>query len=135
MSPRVATVAALASGALLVIAATAAGRDGAFLDALVRPPTTIRAALIGGSVALAIALLSRSLTRLAAGANDIPSLVRGVRLAFLAVAAGSAAAGWAIGDALPIVVGLVIAGIDVVETSLLLLIVLRRQPGGPTRPG
>jgi len=53
-------------------------------------------------------------------------MVRGVRLAFLAVAAFAAAAGWVIGHPLPIVVALVIAGVDVVETSFLLLVVQLR---------
>ena len=52
-----------------------------------------------------------------------PGLVRGVRLVFLAVAAGAAGAGWALGNALPLVLALVIGGIDVVETSFLLMVV------------
>jgi hypothetical protein len=78
---------------------------------------------VGGSVALAVILLSRALARLAGGTTDVPGLIRGVRLVFLAVAAAAAAAGWALGDALPLVVALVIAGIDVVETSFLLFVV------------
>ena len=53
----------------------------------------------------------------------MPGLVRGVRYLFLAVAAAAAAAGWLLGEALPLVVALVIAGVDVVETSLLLIVV------------
>ena len=68
-------------------------------------------------------LLSRGLTRLAAGARDVPGLVRGVRLLFLALAAAIAGVGWVVGDPLPLVVALVIAGIDVVETSFLLIVV------------
>jgi len=49
-----------------------------------------------------------------------------VRLAFLAVAAFAAAIGWAIGSALPIVAALIIAGVDVVETSFLLLVTATR---------
>jgi len=52
-----------------------------------------------------------------------------VRLAFLAVAAFAAAAGWAFGSPLPLIVALVVAGIDVVETSFMLLVV-----GGPPPP-
>ena len=44
-------------------------------------------------------------------------------LVFLALASAAAGAGWALGDPLPLVVALVIAGIDVVETSFLLLVV------------
>jgi hypothetical protein len=46
-----------------------------------------------------------------------------VRLVFLAVAGFAAAAGWALGHPLPLLVALVIAGIDVIETSFLLLVV------------
>jgi hypothetical protein len=127
MSPSRAAAIALVTGGLAVVAATLAGGDGAFLGALVRPPAIIRAALVGGSAVLAVALLGRGLTQLAAGTDDVPGLVRGVRLAFLAVAAASAGVGWAIGDPLPLVAALVIAGIDVIETSLLLLVVLRHR--------
>ena len=61
------------------------------------------------------------------GEADIRGLIRGVRLAFLAVAAFAAAAGWALASPLPLIVALVIAGIDVVETSFMLLVL-----GGPT---
>jgi hypothetical protein len=72
---------------------------------------------------LALVCLMRGLTRLAAGTNDVPGMVRGVRWVFLAVAALAAGAGWLVGNGLPLVVALVVAGIDVVETSFLLLVV------------
>jgi hypothetical protein len=125
---RPATILAVAIGGLAVLGATIAGGDGLLLTALVRPPTLIRAALVGGSAALAVMLLGRALGRLANGSNDVPGMVRGVRLAFLAVAAASAGVGWALGDPLPLVIALVIAGVDVIETSLLLLVVLRNRP-------
>lgn len=123
MSPRVAAGVALALGALAVGAATLLGSAGASLDGLVHPPALVRAALVGVSATLAVLLLSRSLTRMADGSADVPGLIRGVRLAFLAVAALAAAAGWALGHPLPLLVALVIAGIDVVETSFLLILV------------
>ncbi|MGH7485338.1 MAG: hypothetical protein ACREMY_06980 [bacterium] len=118
-----AAVGALALGAIAVVGATAAGTNADALDGLVHPPALIRAALVGVSAAAAILLLSRGLMRLAVGTTDVPGLVRGVRLVFLAVAAIAAGAGWAVGDALPLVVALVIAGIDVIETSFLLVVV------------
>ena len=123
-----ATILAVALGGTAVFLATVAGGDGVILNGLVHPPTLVRAALVGGSAALAVTLLARALTRLAEGSRDVPGMVRGVRLAFLAVAAASAGAGWALGDPLPLVIALVIAGIDVIETSLLLLVVLRSRP-------
>jgi hypothetical protein len=84
--------------------------------------------LVGGSVAVGLALLTRSVARLAdAGTDDVPGLIRAVRLAFLAVAAFAAAAGWALGHPLPLVIAAVIAGIDVIETSILLVVVAGRR--------
>jgi hypothetical protein len=129
MTPRLAALVALVLGGIAVVAATVVGADAATLDAIVHPPPVIRAALVGGSAALAVILLSRGLARLAGGRDDAPGLIRGVRLVFLAVAAAAAGAGWALGDALPLIVALVIAGIDVVETSFLLLVVASGQVG------
>lgn len=127
MSARSTAAIALLLGALAVVAATIFGSSENVLDALVRPPTIIRAALVGGSAALALVFLANGLGRLAAGTADVPGLVRGVRLVFLAVAAAAAGAGWALADALPLLVSLVIAGIDVIERSFLLLVVASGQ--------
>ena len=125
--PRLGAAVALGLGALAVIGATVVGWNGGLLDVLVTPPPLIRAGLVGGGVVLGVVLLTRSVGRLAdAGERDVPGLIRAVRLAFLAVAAFAAAAGWAIGHPLPLVIAAVIAGIDVIETSFLLLIVGRR---------
>jgi hypothetical protein len=123
----------LAIGLGVLAAGTAAGWDARLVQALAAPPPLVRAALLAGSVVLGFALLSRALARLAdadpAGARerDLVSLTRGVRLAFLAAAAFSAAGGWALGHPLPIIVALVIAGVDVLETSFLLLVIATRQ--------
>jgi hypothetical protein len=132
VSPRSVAFGATVVGLLAVVAATLFGTSGNLLDALVHPPAIVRAALIGISAALAVTLLSRGLARLAGGKTDVPGLVRGVRLVFLAVAAAAAGAGWALGDALPLLVALVIAGIDVVETSFLLFVVAEGR-GEPRR--
>jgi hypothetical protein len=123
VSPRTAALVALALGALAVVAATLVGQDPARLDAIVKPPALIRAALVGVAAVLGVTCLVRGLTRLSTGTSDVPGLVRGVRYLFLAVAAAAAAAGWLLGEALPLVIALVIAGVDVVETSLLLIVV------------
>lgn len=115
---------ALGAGALAVAAATIAGTSEGLLDAVVPPPVVVRAALVGAAVVLGLTLLSRSVRRMGeAGTDDVPGLIRAVRLAFLAVAAFAAAAGWALAHPLPLIVAAVIAGIDVIETSLLLLVV------------
>jgi hypothetical protein len=124
--PRVGATIAVALGILAVVAATVVGWNGAWLEAIVTPPPIVRAALVGGAVVLGALLLARSVGRMAeAGTQDVPGLIRAVRLAFLAVAAFAAAAGWALGHPLPLIVAVVIAGIDVIETSFLLLVVGR----------
>ena len=60
------------------------------------------------------------------GGRDLAQLVRGVRYVFLAVAAMSAAAGWLVGHPLPFIVALIIAGVDILETTFLLLVVALR---------
>jgi hypothetical protein len=119
---------AIGVGGLALLIATLSGGNPVFIDALIHPQAVIRAGLVGASVAVAVTLLAKGLSRLAVGTADVAGLVRGVRLVFLALAAAAAAAGWALGDPLPIVVALVIAGIDVIETSILLLVVLRDGP-------
>ena len=76
---------------------------------------------------LGLVLLARSVGRLAdAGEHDVPGLIRAVRLAFLAVAASPRLPAGRSGHPLPLVIAAVIAGIDVLETSFLLLVVGRR---------
>jgi hypothetical protein len=118
---------AVGLGALAVIGATIAGTSGAFLDDLVHPIPIVRAALVGVSAALAVILLTRGLTRLSEGRTDVPGMIRGVRLVFLALAAASAGMAWILADPLPLIVAMVIAGIDVLETSFLLLVVASGQ--------
>ncbi len=127
----------LIAGAGAIAAGTALGWDAASLGAIVTPPGPIRAALIGLSAAIGVWLLTAALSRLAGDPDeadtpierrrDIGSMIRGVRLVFLAVAAFAAGAGWLVGHPLPIVVALVIAGVDVLETSFLLLVVNLRS--------
>jgi hypothetical protein len=127
---RTGAIVALVAGVAAVVGATVAGSQPGLADAVIAPPPIVRAALVGGSVALGVLLLSRSVGRLAAaGSDDVPGLIRAVRLAFLAVAAFAAAAGWGLAHPLPLIIAAVIAGIDVVETSFLLLVVSTRDRG------
>jgi hypothetical protein len=50
-------------------------------------------------------------------------MLRGIRLAFLSLAALAAAAGWLLASPLPLVVAAIVAAVDVLETSFLLLVV------------
>ena len=113
-----------------LVAGTLAGWDGRILDALAHQPPVVRLALAAASTIGAVLLLGQSVAQMELrepGANHLVDMLRGIRLAFLAIAALSVAAGFALGEPLPFVVALIIAGIDIVETSFL-LIVVRRSP-------
>jgi polyferredoxin len=110
---------------------TAFGWNAGLLDSLVTPPTLVRAALVGASAWLGVEMLRRALTGLTNG-EDLRTLVRGVRFVFLAVAAFAAGAGWLLANPLPLIAALVIAGVDVVETSFLLIVVGARRIAGPS---
>jgi hypothetical protein len=134
---RIGRLAWLGAGAGAIAAGTALGWDSAALAAFVTPPAPIRAALVGVSAAAGVWLLAAALSRLAGDPDeagrpielrrDIGTMIRGVRLVFLALAALAAGAGWLLGHPLPLVVALVIAGVDVLETSFLLLVVNLRS--------
>ena len=131
MTPR--DLAPLVVGIAALVVGTAFGWDSRLLQAIVTPPALVRAVLTAAAVVAGVALLARSVARIGEGRADpagqpnLPLMVRGVRLAFLAVAAFAAAAGWLLGHPLPIVIALVIAGVDVIETSFLLLVVRMRR--------
>lgn len=123
-------------GVLALVGGTLLGWNGDLLDAIANPPALVRAALVGASVVLAVVFVARAVRRIdesrrvAPGeldTRDLAGLIRGVRYVFLAVAALSAAAGWLIGHPLPFVVALVIAGVDILETSFLLIVVALRR--------
>ena len=125
----------LVGGAALV-GGTLLGWNGELLEAVATPPPVVRAALVGVIVVAALWCVREAVLRLEAGRHvdadlmtgrDLAVLVRGVRYVFLAVAALSAAAGWLIGHPLPFVVALVIAGVDILETTFLLLVVSIRR--------
>jgi hypothetical protein len=127
---------ALVAGIATLTVGTAFGWNSGIVDAIVQPPPLIRAALVGVSVVAALALLAAALRMLrgegqtnrgtAVAGADLVVMVRGIRLSFLALAAAAAAAGWVLGHPLPLVVALVIAAVDVIETSILLLVVTIR---------
>jgi hypothetical protein len=131
-------IAWLLAGALALVGGTLLGWSTELLDAIAHPPPLVRSALVGASFVVALWCLVQAVRRLEAGRDspagpmsgrDVATLVRGVRYVFLAVAALSAAAGWLIGQPLPFVVALVIAGVDVLETTFLLIVVTLRSDG------
>jgi hypothetical protein len=111
---------------------TLAGWNGTIVNAIATPPALVRAALVAIMVLAALRLAAEAIARIEAGrhtepgtasARDLAVLIRGIRFVFLAVAAVAAAAGWLLGSPVPIVAALLIAGVDVVETGFLLLVV------------
>jgi hypothetical protein len=117
---------ALLLGLLAVGVATLAGWNPQVAALLLAPPLPARIML--GSVAVVAGVLTLLAAADRLGTSREPrDLIRGIRLVFLAVAAGSAAAGWFLGSAVPVIAGLVIAGIDILETTLLLLVTAVRD--------
>jgi hypothetical protein len=129
---RLGTLAALGIGLAALVIAILAGWNEDVLTAVVTPPPFVRAALIAICAVGGVALLAAAATRIGAAGEsasperDLPGMIRGVRLVFLAVAAFAAAAGWLLGHPLPLIVAVIIAAIDVIETSFLLLVVTVR---------
>ena len=117
-------------GLAALVVGTAFGWNAGLLQSLVTPPALVRAALVGAAAWLGLEMLRRALAGLTNG-DDLRTLVRGVRFVFLAVAAFAAGSGWLLGNALPLIAALVIAGVDVVETSFLLIVVGARRIAGP----
>ncbi len=126
----------LLGGGAALLAGTLLGWNGELLTAIARPAPLLRAALTGLAVVAALWCIIEAVRRLEAGrhlaaeqatSRDLASLIRGVRYVFLAVAALSAAGGWLVGHPLPFVVALIIAGVDILETTFLLVVVALRR--------
>jgi hypothetical protein len=117
----------LAAGAVVFVAGTLLGWDAGLPTRLVTLPALARAVLVAVATLVALALLREALVRLEGSVDerghDLVAMVRGIRFVFLAVAAFSAAAGWLLAHPLPLVVALIVAGVDVLETSFLLVVV------------
>ncbi len=119
--------ATLVIGLLALAVGTVAGWSDAFARAVLAPPPILRLLLSAAAFLLGIAWLLQALERLS-GDPEPPVLVRGVRYVFPAVAAFAAAIGWFVGQAVPVVIALVVAGIDVLETTFLLIVLVARGP-------
>jgi hypothetical protein len=126
-------VLALLAGLAALVVGTAMGWDASLVDTLVTPPPIVRAALVAGAVLFAGWALARGVRRISEGrdpeSGGPAALIRGVRFVFLALAGLSAAAGWLLGHPLPLIVALVIAAVDVIETTFLLVVLGTRRPG------
>ncbi len=125
--PQAGALIALLLGAAAIAAAMIAGRTDILALALQPPPPV--GWLLGAAAALVgIVLLLRSADQVGTAAEPA-ELIRAIRIVFLSVAAFGVAAGWFIGSPVPIVAGLVIAGVDVLETTFLLIVTRSRGEG------
>jgi hypothetical protein len=113
-------------GVGVLLGVTIAGR-GDVLGRLLEPPLWAAIPLAIASVLVGCVLAARAAERLGASAGDPRALIRGVRYVFLAVAAFAAAGGWLFGTAMPVVAGLVIGAVDLIETTALLLVTRARD--------
>jgi hypothetical protein len=139
LGARVVVALALLGGVVAISLAMVAGLVPELLTLIAAPPPIVRAGLAGASIVLGGRLLISAVRRIDASIRreaqpggrisdaDLGTLVRGVRLVFLAAASFTAAAGWILAEPLPLVIALVIAGVDVVETSFLLLVATSRR--------
>ena len=130
---RVVAVVLLGVGMAVIAGAAVLGRSD-LLEAIVAPPAPVRALLVGAMALLAVVLLRAAIDRFRAAADTGPLaevdaivMLRGIRLAFLGLAAVAAGIGWLVGHPLPLVVAAIIAAVDVVETSFLLLVAGARR--------
>jgi hypothetical protein len=119
---------ALAGGLVAVVLATIVGWDAPLVGLLVAPPPVVRFLLAAAALLVGLVLVMRAAERLGE-APPPPQAIRAIRLVFLAVGAFAAAIGWLVGSAVPIVAAIVIGGVDVVETSFLLLVTSRPGDG------
>jgi hypothetical protein len=126
------TAALLASGLVAVVLGTAIGWNETLGALILTPALPVRLVLGGLALVLGLWLVLSAADRLGTAAQP-RELIRAVRLVFLAVGAFAAAAGWFLPSVVPIIAGLVIGGIDVLETSLLLLVTSARA--GDAREG
>jgi hypothetical protein len=115
----------LVLGAGAIGVAMLAGRTD-LVTLLFEPPMPVRVLLGMAAALLAIAIGLSATDRLGNRDSDARELIRAVRLLFLAVGVAAMAAGWLIGSPVPIVAGLVIAGVDVLETTFLLMVTAAR---------
>lgn len=139
LNGRVALSLLLLAGLSAIVIVSVTGASEELLQVLARPPAVVRSFLSGTALVLGGWLLLAAISRINGAVEhdhaaaedtsdaDLGAMVRAVRLVFLSAASFTAAGGWLIGDPLLLVIALVIAGVDVVETTFLLLVATRRS--------
>src|SRR5262245_48501559 len=118
-------------GLLLVVAVTVSGRSDV-LTALLSPPMPARLLLGIAAFIVAVLVVLAAADRVGTG-KEARGLIRAVRLMFVAVGLFAIAVGWFIGSPVPVVAGIVITAIDLLETSFLLLVTTAKSSGSDQR--
>jgi len=122
----------LLAGIVLVGLGSIVAANSQLAESVVRGHALVRAVFTGVVAMAGLSLLALAVSRMsidaeaadeqARGTRSFADMIRGIRLAFLAVASFAAASAFVLGSVLPLVIALVIAGVDVAETALLLLV-------------
>jgi hypothetical protein len=128
------------AGVALLLAGGLIGLNPDALDAALAGPIVVRLALAAAAALVGAWCLLSGVNRLAGEGSSPPigegaaprpfsEMVRGVRYVFLAIAALAVGSAFVVGHPLPLIIGLIVAAVDVIETSLLLVV------GGRTGTG
>src|SRR5262249_32656033 len=102
------------------------------LTTLLSPPMPARLLLGIAAFIVAVLVVLAAADRMRTD-KDPRDLIRAIRLMFVAVGLFAIAVGWVIGSPVPVVAGVVITAIDLLETSFLLLVTTAKSAGSDRR--
>lgn len=121
----------LVAGVALLLVGGLIGLNPDALDAALKGPIVVRLALAAAAALVAVWYLLSAMSRLAGGSGSpeagptrrpFAEMVRGVRYVFLAIASVAVGAAFVVSHPLPLIIGLIVAAVDVIETSFLLIV-------------
>jgi hypothetical protein len=131
----------LLAGVGLLLLGGLIGLNPGALDVALEGPILVRLALAAAAGLIGVWYLLSAIRRLVGESGDagdtgadptarpFAEMVRGVRYVFLAIAAFAVGSAFVLGHPLPLIIGLIVAAVDVIETSFLLVV------GGRTGTG
>lgn len=135
---RTSAAAPLVAGMALLVVGGLIGLNPGALDVALEGPIVVRLALAAAAGLVGVWYLLSAMSRLVGGTSDpetgptrrpFAEMVRGVRYVFLAIASFAVGSAFVLGHPLPLIIGLIVAAVDVIETSFLLIV------GGRTGTG
>jgi hypothetical protein len=118
----------LAVGVVGIALISVSGRSDVLMT-LLAPPMPARLLLGIAAFIVAVLVVLAAADRMRTD-KDPRGLIRAIRLMFLAVGLFAMAVGWFIGSPVPVVAGIVITAIDLLETSFLLLMTTAKSAAG-----